>query len=564
MAKLTAVIHLLGVIICQSSPSEPSSHSIEDRLRKRRTHLDETTSRDELSNVVFLVKNPDGEELLCHPTSDRFEPYLPKCESTTYSDSTQTTGRRLHKKLYKDKSDWFFIANGICAFVCVAVAALAAGLTMGLMSLDPMTLLIKMRAAVSEQERLEAATVLPLVKQHHRLLVTLLLLNSLANEALPLFLDKLVPSWAAVVCSVTLVLFFGEIIPSAVFTGPNQVSIASKLAPLVKFVMLVLSPVASPIARLLDKFLHEDEEGSFYNRGELTALVRIQHEERMAAKKRQRAHKHLLSDHIELDGLLEAVEIAERKQKEAVQALVTAAATTAEATEFSALLGLTTQSEYSSIRSLPSLSDYIHEDEVGIVEGALQMKTKTAMDILTPINQMFAIPYNMVLKKDNMVKIYRSGYSRVPVYDEDREKEKDQTAIRGVFLTKHLIVVNSKHKRIINSLPLQIPDCVSPKINLVELMNIFQVGRNGTRGGHMALVCTKPTLAHNALEDGKAIPKECGFIGIVTLEDVIEELLQQEIYDEMDGREKRARHLAQWTLKKWRALVRRNRARTVR
>jgi hypothetical protein len=159
MAKLTAVIHLLGVIICQSSPSEPSSHSIEDRLRKRRTHLDETTSRDELSNVVFLVKNPDGEELLCHPTSDRFEPYLPKCESTTYSDSTDT--RRLHKKMYKDKSDWFFIANGICAFVCVAVAALAAGLTMGLMSLDPMTLLIKMRAAVSEQERLEAATVLP-------------------------------------------------------------------------------------------------------------------------------------------------------------------------------------------------------------------------------------------------------------------------------------------------------------------------------------------------------------------------------------------------------------------
>ena len=34
---------------------------------------------------------------------------------------------------------------------------------------------------------------------------TLLLLNSVANEALPLFLDKLVPPWAAILLSVTAV-----------------------------------------------------------------------------------------------------------------------------------------------------------------------------------------------------------------------------------------------------------------------------------------------------------------------------------------------------------------------
>ena len=72
-------------------------------------------------------------------------------------------------------------------------------------------------------------------------MVTLLLMNALANEALPLFLDKLVPAYMAVILSVTLVLFFGEIIPSAIFTGPNQLAISSKLAPLVRLVLVVKS-----------------------------------------------------------------------------------------------------------------------------------------------------------------------------------------------------------------------------------------------------------------------------------------------------------------------------------
>jgi hypothetical protein len=37
--------------------------------------------------------------------------------------------------------------------------------------------------------------ILPLVKKHHLLLVTLLLGNAAAMETLPLFLDKMVPTW---------------------------------------------------------------------------------------------------------------------------------------------------------------------------------------------------------------------------------------------------------------------------------------------------------------------------------------------------------------------------------
>jgi metal transporter CNNM len=40
-------------------------------------------------------------------------------------------------------------------------------------------------------------------------------------EALPIFLDNLVPSFWAIVISVTAVLFAGEVIPQAICTGPS-------------------------------------------------------------------------------------------------------------------------------------------------------------------------------------------------------------------------------------------------------------------------------------------------------------------------------------------------------
>ena len=91
-----------------------------------------------------------------------------------------------------DEDFWFLLTHALCALACVTTAALAAGLTMGLLSLDPLLLLIRMRAG-STQEKEQAATLLPIVKQHHLLLVTLLLLNSIANEALPLFLVRFCP-----------------------------------------------------------------------------------------------------------------------------------------------------------------------------------------------------------------------------------------------------------------------------------------------------------------------------------------------------------------------------------
>jgi metal transporter CNNM len=51
--------------------------------------------------------------------------------------------------------------------------------------------------------------ILDILNNHHLLLSTLLLSNALSLEALPIFLDKLVPSYLAVIISTVAVVVFG-------------------------------------------------------------------------------------------------------------------------------------------------------------------------------------------------------------------------------------------------------------------------------------------------------------------------------------------------------------------
>eukprot|EP00934_Nitzschia_sp_Nitz4_P007401 Nitzschia sp. Nitz4//scaffold47_size129522//9375//11285//NITZ4_003533-RA/size129522-processed-gene-0.28-mRNA-1//-1//CDS//3329552746//7391//frame0 len=469
-------------------------------------------------------------------------------------------------ELEGEESDWFYITHAICALICVSTAALAAGLTMGLLSLDPLMLLIKMRAGATPKEQAQAASLLPIVKQHHLLLVTLLLLNSMANEALPLFLEVLVSPLVAVLLSVTLVLFFGEIIPSAIFTGPNKVDIAARLVPVVKVVMFLLYPLSFPIAKLLDVFLHEEEDGGegAFDRGELSALVRIQYEERMAHKQRKKEEKRqfqtLRQETSDVVDNVGGLDFASRQMIKASKRKVgrfddelSMSSRPIESTQTSRDDSTRDGSVISAMN--PDRRISIHVDEVNMVEGALSMKTKVALDVYTPLHRMFAVSHDMVLNEANVVKIYSSGFSRIPVFVPNPAKPKSVTGICGVLITKQLMLVNTTEERSIMTLPLAVPRCVSPKMNLVDLLNLFQTGRVG----HLALVCARPKLGQELLLEGRPLTEAAGLMGIITLEDVLESLLQEEIYDESDKKERKALRLSRMGWRRWRNYVKRRR-----
>jgi len=75
----------------------------------------------------------------------------------------------------------------------------------------------------------------------------------------------------------------------AIFTGPNKLAVSSRFSPVASFLLFVLAPLAVPLAKILDWALHDNDADDTngmhrYDRKELSALVRIQFEERMLAK----------------------------------------------------------------------------------------------------------------------------------------------------------------------------------------------------------------------------------------------------------------------------------------
>ena len=147
------------------------------------------------------------------------------------------------------------------------------GLTVGMMSLDELDLEIKMNSG-TDIEKAQAKKVIPVINKHHFLLVTLLVANAAAMETLPLLLDSMFSAYIAIVLSVSFVLAFGEVIPQALCTGPNQLKIASNLVPVVKIVMFIFFPISYPIAKLLDCILGDDHSKKFKN-DDLKALVSL-------------------------------------------------------------------------------------------------------------------------------------------------------------------------------------------------------------------------------------------------------------------------------------------------
>lgn len=375
--------------------------------------------------------------------------------------------------------------------ICLTLGAgVFSGLTVGYLSIDQLELEMKLYNGTDEEKK-NALAVLPVLEDHHYLLVTLLLANALCMEALPIYLDSIVPSAYAILISVVAVLFFGEVIPQAVCTGPQQIRIGAALAPFIHLLKIVLGIVSYPIAKVLDCTLGQ-HISTRYTNNDLKALIELH--------------------------------------------------------------------SYHALEAIDQMHHYTDNDDHGLnpyqmkmINSVIDFKQGSVKKLMIPPTQIFSLNVNK--KVDNAIakKITKAGYSRIPVYEKN-----DKNRIIGIMLIKTLIGLElgegKKICELVNEgeVTLRKPLFISPNEKFETLLQQFLKGKS-----HMAIVTDDvdkmedyikglednageiSLLEHDVIdsENGNVmrLKKEpATILGLLTLEDLIEYIIKEDILDEGD------------------------------
>lgn len=153
-------------------------------------------------------------------------------------------------------------------------------------------------------------------------------------------------------------------------------------------------------------------------------------------------------------------------------------------------------------KSLGAAGEQLNSDEVTIISAVLDLKAKPIGSIMTPIKDVFTMSSDTVLDEKTMDIILRAGYSRIPIY----EPKNPQNYV-GMLLVKILITYDPEDSKKVNEFALATLPETAPETSCLDIVNFFQEGKS-----HMVLVSERPG-------------QDSGAIGVVTLEDVIEELI---------------------------------------
>lgn len=150
----------------------------------------------------------------------------------------------------------------------------------------------------------------------------------------------------------------------------------------------------------------------------------------------------------------------------------------------------------------------IDSDEKRMMVGAMKFSDKKAIDVVTPSTILFSIEASVILTKEVVEKIKDEHYSRIPVYNEDKEN------IIGILYAKDLLGLDL-------SLNLKAEDLCRKE----NLLHIDEAYRLNSLLNHMIQIKVHMSFVFN---------KFGSLTGVVTLEDIIEEILKVEIMDEND------------------------------
>ncbi|KAG7499027.1 hypothetical protein JOB18_027561 [Solea senegalensis] len=147
------------------------------------------------------------------------------------------------------------------------------------------------------------------------------------------------------------------------------------------------------------------------------------------------------------------------------------------------------------------------------------LRIKTVEDILTPLKDCFMLPSSAVLDFSTMSEVMQSGYTRVPIYEEERSN------IVEILYVKDLALVDPEDCTPMTTITKFYNHPLHYVFNDTKLDAMLEEFKKGN--SHMAIV-------QKVNNEGEGDPFY-EVLGLVTLEDVIEEIIKSEILDESDG-----------------------------
>lgn len=358
--------------------------------------------------------------------------------------------------VYGDPPPWY---SWIVLIVLNCLSGIFSGLNLGLMSLTEDDLTIIIESSDDPKEKQYAERIMPFRKRGNFLLCTLLIGNTLVNVMLSVLTD---PIWVflfgtdaigdvlALVFPTVLIVIFGEIVPQSACSR-YALFVGAKSLPIVCFFMVVCSPVAYPIAMILDKLLGAEPSGA-YTRHHLISLINL---------------------------------------------------------------------------SAANQETDITKEDLKILGGALSYKDHGVEGIMTPTECIFSLKDDQVLDSDTILSILKQGHTRIPIHSGEPEN------IIAVLFCKDLLGIGFERglsiKNVIDAFDAKKRVRRVPRgMKLNVALDICKKERR-----HMLVVVDNPSspVDSKSLED---ILKDLPAVGICTVEDIIEDIIQEEIVDEDD------------------------------
>jgi CBS domain containing-hemolysin-like protein len=310
-----------------------------------------------------------------------------------------------------DRSKSVLLRSMIC--VClVLLAGTVSGLTLSVFSIG-VEELEGLKRSTDSATRACAKRLLSIAKHEHWVLVTLLVCNAAAVEALPLMMDPLLPSMVVgIVVSTLLVLIFGEILPQSIFVK-FAFPISGRLVYFIWLMMCVTAPISWTIAKLLDIVIGH-RSVRFLRRTELREMVFLNLQLRQ--RKVEGPEADALLSHSRSRTFGGDDDVDERPVFRPSQAPFVDDGLDQPPTQAMKRRSTVGSSQYDFADQPPAENEGILSvDEAKMMVGALSIAEKRVGSVMRPITEIFWLREDTRLTPDVIELIVTSGFSRIPV-----------------------------------------------------------------------------------------------------------------------------------------------------